>query len=125
MQPVSTTRIHPAVATPPGIDGPVPKPGSEEAKVRDMTQQFEAMFLRQILNDAQKPVIKSSLTPQSSSKGIYQDMMVNSLADTISHSGSFGLARTLEAQFRQSEAARAKKPDSPAASHESCGTTPT
>lgn len=125
MQPVSINRNQHAAVNGVGIDSAVLKPGSEAARLRTTTEQFEAMFLRQILNEAQKPVIKSSLTPKDSSYGIYQDMMVNSLADTISHSGSFGLARTMEAQLRQNMAARAAAKDSSAVSANGSGTPPT
>ena len=66
---------------------------SEEQKVAEMTRQFEAVLLRQILSQAQKPAFKSSLTPDSGVAGsIYQDMMVNQMADTISSSRTLGMA---------------------------------
>lgn len=72
---------------------------SEKEKVHELCRQFEAVLLRQILNDAQKTVIQSTLTPKSSAHDLYQDMSVNQLADSISRSGSFGLARSLEQEL--------------------------
>ncbi|MEY2407482.1 MAG: Rod binding protein [Verrucomicrobiota bacterium] len=72
---------------------------SEKEKVHELCRQFEAILLRQILNDAQKTVIQSGLTPKSSSHDVYQDMAVNQLADSISKSGSFGLGQSLETQL--------------------------
>src|SRR3954464_12649001 len=72
---------------------------TEEQKTAEMTRQFEAVLLRQILTDAQKPAFKSSLTAGSGvSASIYQDMMVNQLADKISSARTLGLAQELEKQ---------------------------
>jgi Rod binding domain-containing protein len=72
---------------------------ADQEKVHELCRQFEAVLLRQILNDAQKTVIQSSLTPKSSAHDLYQDMSVNQLADSISRSGSFGFARSLEQEL--------------------------
>src|SRR5438046_10502407 len=70
---------------------------TEEQKVSQMTRQFEAVLLRQVLTQAQKPAFKSSLTPNSGvSNSIYQDMMVNQLAEKISSARVIGLAQELD-----------------------------
>ena len=78
---------------------------TEEQKTAEMTRQFESMLLRQILNEAQKPVFKSTLSSGGGvSAAIYQDLMVNQLADKISSARTVGLAQELEEQFsRQSK----------------------
>jgi Rod binding domain-containing protein len=68
---------------------------SEEEKVTELSRQFEAVLLRQILKDVQKTVIKTSLMPQTAGHEMYQDMVTNQLADGISQSGSFGFAHSL------------------------------
>ena len=72
---------------------------SEQEKVGELSRQFEAMLLRQILADAQKTVIHSKYTDQSTAGGIYQDMVTNQLANDISKSGTFGLAQSLNSQL--------------------------
>lgn len=69
---------------------------SETEKIAELSRQFEAVLLRQILHESQKTVIKSSMTDESAASGIYQDMITNQLADSISKSGSFGLAKSLQ-----------------------------
>lgn len=69
-------------------------------KVKELARQFEAVLLRQILGEAQKKVFASKINPNSVSGGIYQDMITNQMADKISSSGSFGLARALEHQLQ-------------------------
>jgi len=69
---------------------------SEAEKVGELSRQFEAVLLRQILGEAQKTVIKSKYSDDSVASGIYRDMTTSQLADSISKSGSFGLVRQLK-----------------------------
>jgi Rod binding domain-containing protein len=83
---------------------------TEEQKTSEMTRQFEAVLVRQILNEAQKPTFKSKYASTGVSSAIYQDMMVNQLADGISSSRTVGLAQELETQVsRQSGAHKGAK----------------
>jgi Rod binding domain-containing protein len=69
----------------------------QDEKVREVSRQFEAVLLRQILSEARKPVIAGG--QQSSSSGVYDDMINNQMADDISRSGGFGLAKSLQTQL--------------------------
>lgn len=72
---------------------------SEKDKIHEACRQFEAVLLRQILAQARKPVNTTSKDSNPAIKGIYDDMVNNQLADNISRSGSFGLARSLDSQL--------------------------
>src|SRR5215831_8699531 len=72
---------------------------TEEQKIGEVARQFEAILLREILQDSQKTVIPSEFTDNSTASGIYQDMVTHELADSISKSGTMGLAHTLEHQL--------------------------
>ena len=72
---------------------------TQEQKVAEVSRQFESVLLRQILGQARKTVFKSKFKEDSMSSGIYQDLTTSQLADAISRSGGFGLARSLEAQL--------------------------
>jgi peptidoglycan hydrolase FlgJ len=72
---------------------------SDEQKIGEVARQFEAVLLRQILADTQKPVFKTKLSDDSTSGSIYRDMVTGELADSISKSGALGLAQTLEQQL--------------------------
>jgi flagellar protein FlgJ len=74
---------------------------SQEQKIGEASRQFEAILLRQFLSESEKPVISSGLTDDSSSSGIYQDMITNQLADSLSRNGGIGLAKTFERQLTQ------------------------
>jgi flagellar protein FlgJ len=72
---------------------------SESEKVKEASRQFEAVLLRQILADANKPLFGSPLIKSSATTAIYQDMITTQLADQISRSGSFGLGQSLSQQL--------------------------
>src|SRR5208282_101086 len=71
---------------------------SDADKVTEVSRQFEAVLLRQILGDIRKPVLASA-QGDPTVNGIYSDMINNQLADSISRSGGFGLARSLQGQL--------------------------
>ena len=72
---------------------------TEEQKVGEASRQFEAVLLRQILSESQKAAFKSKYTDNSLAGGIYRDMTVHQLADNISKSGAFGLAKSLNKEL--------------------------
>jgi flagellar protein FlgJ len=72
---------------------------SQEQKIAEASRQFEAVLLRQFLSESQKPVITSEFTDNSSTAGIYQDMVTNQLADSLSRTGGIGLAKCFEQQL--------------------------
>ena len=72
---------------------------TEDQKIAQASQQFEAILLRQFLSESQKTVIKSELTDDSAAAGIYQDFITNQMADSLARSGGIGLAKTFEHQL--------------------------
>jgi len=71
----------------------------ETEKLAEVSRQFEAVLLRQVLSQAQKPAFPSRSHPQTVSSGIYQDMMTQQLADQITRSGGLGLGTSLQSQL--------------------------
>ena len=92
---------------------------TEQQKVGEVARQFEALLLRQILQETQKTVIPSKYSDNSTTAGIYHDMVTNQFADSISKSGTVGLAQSLERQLT-----RQLKPASTAGPDRSAGTKP-
>jgi peptidoglycan hydrolase FlgJ len=74
---------------------------TEKQKLGEVARQFEALLLRQILAETQKTVIPSKLTSDSTASSIYQDMVSVQLAESISKSGSLGMAHMLQQQLTQ------------------------
>jgi Rod binding domain-containing protein len=86
----------------------------QKEKVRQVSRAFEAVLLRQILQESQKPAFKSKLTGNSATDSIYHDIVVNQLAENISKSGSFGLAKSLAGELqRQTGTAKSASPTHP------------
>ena len=73
---------------------------TDAQKVAEVGRQFEAVLLRQILTDATKNMFGAGEKSESSTNGIYQDMVTNSLADSMSRSGGLGLAKVLAKQLQ-------------------------
>jgi Rod binding domain-containing protein len=72
---------------------------TEQQKIAEASRQFEAIMLRQILSEAQKPVMSSESADNSTASGIYQDYVTNALADSMSKSNTLGLAKVFEQQL--------------------------
>jgi Rod binding domain-containing protein len=71
---------------------------SDSDKVVEVARQFEAVLLRQIFQDIRKPMLAPA-EGDATASGIYSDMINNQMADSISRSGGFGLAKSLAAQL--------------------------
>lgn len=84
---------------------------TEAQKVGEVARQFEAVLLRQILAAARKNLIKSGVNPESNASSIYTDIVNNQMADDISRTATFGLARSLQTQLTR----QVLKPETPAA----------
>jgi Rod binding domain-containing protein len=72
---------------------------TEAEKIGEVARHFEAILLRQFLNEATKPLMGGDEGMNAAQKGIYQDMITNTLADSISKSGQFGLSQVFRQQL--------------------------
>lgn len=72
---------------------------SEEQKIKEAATQFEAIMLRQILKDSMKPMFNGFLQGDTPGKDIYQQMMIDGLADTLARNKALGLADELARQI--------------------------
>ncbi len=70
---------------------------SEKDKIAEVSRQFEAILVRQILAESQKSQMNSK-APSGTSE-IYKDMVTTQLAESISRSGAVGLSSVLEKQL--------------------------
>src|ERR1019366_7068893 len=78
---------------------------TEDQKIGEASRQFEAVLVRQFLTESQKPVIQSEFTDNSTASGIYQDLITNQLADSLSRGGGIGLAKVFQRQLTHQPAA--------------------
>ena len=71
---------------------------SDTDKVAEVSRQFEAVLLRQIMQDIRKPVLAPA-EGDATANGIYNDMINYQMADNLSRSGGIGLAKSLTSQL--------------------------
>jgi Rod binding domain-containing protein len=83
---------------------------SQREKIGEASRQFEAVLLQQILESTQKTVIKSKYADDSTSSAIYRDQVTSQLAQSISKSGTFGLAKVFDQQLTRTESPALKTP---------------
>jgi len=72
---------------------------SESSKMEAATEQFEAVFLRKYLGEALKPVFEGYLKESGSGADIYRYMLSDSMANSMSSRGVFGVAESLRGQL--------------------------
>jgi Rod binding domain-containing protein len=106
--------ITPIVAPSRGADLPLAQLAANSAlshaeKLAQVSRQFEAVLVRQILNEAQKPVFKSQGPGSAVCNDVYRDLMTSELAHQITRSG-LGLARALEQQLQRQLTPAAHEP---------------
>ena len=89
-----------AIANTPGVSATslTPAKASEREKLAEAAQQFEAIFLRQMLAAARKTDFGDSLF---SSQGLdtFRQMQDDRFAEIASQTGAIGLASVIEAQM--------------------------
>jgi Rod binding domain-containing protein len=67
---------------------------SREAKVKAVGQQFEAVYLRQMLEECM-PKDSDALYGKGTSGTMWRSMLADSLATTLSKTGTIGLAQMI------------------------------
>jgi Rod binding domain-containing protein len=95
---------------------------SDADKVTEVARQFEAVLLRQIMQDIRKPVLAPA-EGDATASGVYNDMINNQMAESISRAGGFGLAKSLAAQLSHQVLPASSAP--PEAGHSPVETAPT
>ena len=86
-----------------------PVPQGVDPKLVEATRQFEALFLRQFLGNALKPVLHETPESKGPGSGIYQFMMTDVIAQSLTQQEHFGISSLLQMQLAGSPV-----PDAPA-----------
>lgn len=75
----------------------------DHKKLRQSTQDFEALFIKQMLNSMKKTVTKSGLLDGGMGQEIFEDMLYDEYAKKMSETANLGIS---EMMFRQLSAQR-------------------
>jgi flagellar protein FlgJ len=86
---------------------------TEQEKVREVARQFEAVLVRQILAEARKSLHEEGADESSATTELYQDLLNQTLADSISRSGTLGLASSLQSQLTRQTLPPQPRPTDP------------
>ena len=71
----------------------------DEDKLKEACRQFEAIFLKQMLNSMRKTVTKNGLMDGGFSEEIFEDMLYDEYAEKMTKTAGFGIADMLYKQF--------------------------
>lgn len=70
----------------------------ELSKLKKATDAFETVFVKQLLTEMRKGIKKVSFGDQSGSE-VYEDMMDQAVAESVSKGGSLGIGKMLYKEF--------------------------
>jgi len=79
--------------------GPAAARKTPEERLKGACQDFEALFLQQMLKQMRKSIPKSGLLDGGMAEDIYQDMLYSSVAEQASRAEGFGIAKALYNHF--------------------------
>ena len=72
-----------------------PAPIDRSSPLYQASQEFEAIFIKQMLNAMRKTTLSSGLLDGGLSQQVFEDMLYDEYAKNMSQSANFGLADTL------------------------------
>lgn len=75
---------------------------TEEKKLRAACQEFESVFIQQMLKSMRKTVQRSDLIQQSAGRDVWESMLDEEYSKEMAKSGKFGLGEVLFNEFRKS-----------------------
>ena len=74
-------------------------PVDKSSKLYKVSQEFEAIFIKQMLNVMRKSVSKTGLMDGGMAEEIFEDMLYDEYAQKMAESGSFGIADMIYRQL--------------------------
>lgn len=77
-----------------------PSRKQDEGKLKEACQQFESLFLTQMLKEMKKSIPKSD-GEGNKEKDTYEDMMYEEVAKSMASSGGVGMANILYQQMQE------------------------
>jgi flagellar protein FlgJ len=75
----------------------------KNSKLYEVCREFEAIFIKQMLNVMRKTVVKNELFHGGFVEEIFEDMLYDDYAKKMAHNGHFGLSDMLYKQLNKDE----------------------
>ena len=79
---------------------PETKGVSDDAKLREAANDFEAIFIQQMLKTMRKTSFESDLLPKSEGEKVFQSLLDEQYAQISAKSGSLGLGEMIYQQLK-------------------------
>jgi flagellar protein FlgJ len=73
----------------------------KSSRLYKVSQEFEAIFIKQMLNVMRKSVSKTGLLDGGTAEEIFEDMLYDEYAQKMAESGSFGIANMIYTQLNR------------------------
>jgi flagellar protein FlgJ len=84
----------------PGENTPMtPENAAQDKKLHDISKQFEALFVNQMVSEMRKTVVRGGLIPESQAEKVYQSMLDSDYAQKIADSEQVGLSKMIYQQL--------------------------
>jgi flagellar protein FlgJ len=80
------------------------KHSTDDQRLRQAAEDFESIFMQQMLKTMRESGVKSDLVPESRGEKIFRSMLDEQYAQLMVKSGRSGLAEQLYQQLRQKDA---------------------
>ena len=74
--------------------------GENDKKLKKACSEFEAIFIKQMLDSMRKTVSKSGLINGGMAEDIFEDMLYDKYAEKMSKTGNFGIKDILYKQLK-------------------------
>ncbi len=72
---------------------------ADDKKLKETCQEFEAMFVKQMLDSMNKTINKSGLIKENMGEQIFNDMLTDEYSKKISDASGFGIAEMMYKQL--------------------------
>ena len=106
LRPPQASISLPIQSAPTSLASQAPDATAQRNALRTAAQQFEAVFLRQMIGSMRQAHLADDMFSSQATEQ-FRDMSDANLADAMSHRGVFGIAQMLLAQFDRHAAAPA------------------
>ncbi|MCR4716167.1 MAG: rod-binding protein [Lachnospiraceae bacterium] len=74
--------------------------GATDKELLDACKQFEQYFIKQVMKEMKKTIPEDSLTSKNEYMDMFEDQMLDTMAETISDSANLGLAEQMYENLR-------------------------
>ena len=72
---------------------------AENAKLKESCRDFEALFIKQMLDTMRKTVSKSGMLDGGMAEDVFEDMLYDEYSKSMADTGSFGIARMMYSEL--------------------------